>query len=140
MRLELFFHFDGNCHEAVDFYAKVFSTEVRNLMTYGDTPTDPSHPTPDCDKNRVIYAGLLLDNMTAMFSDVPSGSGFKAGNNISPTISTDDKEEVKRIFNELSVGGNVYFDLAPTFFSELFGMVTDKFGIHWQILFYEEKA
>ena len=77
--------------------------------------------------------------MTAMFSDVPSGSGYKAGNNISPTISTNDKEEVRRIFNELSVGGNIYFDLAPTFFSELFGMVTDKYGIHLQILFYEEK-
>ena len=117
MRLELFFHFDGNCREAVEFYAKVFKTEVRNLMTYGDTPADPNHPIADSDKNRIIYAGLLLDNMTAMFSDVPAGSGFKTGNNISPTISTNDKEEVRRIFNELSVGGNIYFDLAPTFFS-----------------------
>ena len=140
MRLEMFFHFDGNCREAVDFYAKVFKTEVRNLMTYDEAPADPNNPIADSDKNRVVYAGILLDNMTAMFSDVPSGSGFKAGNNISPTISTNDKEEVKRIFSELSEGGEVYFELAPTFFSELFGMVTDKFGIHWKILFYEEKV
>jgi len=128
MRLEMFFHFDGNCREAVDFYAKVFKTEVRNLMTYGEASADPNNPIADRDKNRIVYAGLLLDNMTVMFSDVPSDSGFKSGNNISPTISTNDKEEVRRIFNELSEGGEVYFDLAPTFFSELFGMVTDKFG------------
>ena len=140
MRLEMFFFFDGNCCEAVEFYAKVFKTKVRNLMTYNEAPADPNNPIADSDKNRVVYAGILLDNMTAMFSDVPSGSGFKAGNNISPTISTNDKEEVKRIFSELSIGGEVYFELAPTFFSELFGMVTDKFGIHWQILFYEEKV
>ena len=40
MRLELFFHFDGNCREAVEFYAKVFRTEVSNIMTYGDAPAD----------------------------------------------------------------------------------------------------
>ena len=139
MRLEMFFHFDGNCREAVDFYANVFKTEVRNLMTYGEAPANPNNPIADCDKNRIVYAGLLLENMTAMFSDVPSDSGFKIGNNISPTISTNDKEEARRIFSELSEGGQVYFDLAPTFFSELFGMVADKYGIVWQILFYEEK-
>ncbi|MCL2064590.1 MAG: VOC family protein [Candidatus Cloacimonetes bacterium] len=140
MRLEMFFYFDGNCREAVEFYAKVFKTEVRNLMTYGEAPTDPNNPIAESDINRIVYAGILLDNMTAMFSDLPSSSSFKAGNNISPTISTNDKEEIRRIFSELSEGGEVYFELAPTFFSELFGMVTDKFGIRWQILFYEEKV
>ena len=139
MRLEMFFYFNGNCREAVEFYAKVFKTEVRNLMTYGQAPADPNNPVPENDKDRILYAGLALDNMTAMFSDVPSGGDYVAGNNISPTISTDDKDEVKRIFNELKEGGEVYFELSQTFFSELFGMVADKFGIIWQILFYEEK-
>ena len=28
MRLEMFFHFDGNCRETVDFYAKVFKLRL----------------------------------------------------------------------------------------------------------------
>ena len=138
MRFEMFFHFDGNCREAVEFYAQVFQTEVRNLMTYGETPADPNHSLAEADKNRIVYAGILVDNMTVMFSDVPTGAGYKAGNNISPTISYHNHDEVRRVFTELSAGGEVYFDLAPTFFSELFGMVTDKFGVHWQILYYQE--
>jgi PhnB protein len=58
------------------------------------------------------------------------------GNNISPTISTKDKNEVTRIFNELKEGGEIFLDLQETFFSEWYGMVKDKFGIVWQILYY----
>ena len=61
MRLEIFFHFDENCREAVEFYAKTFKAEVRNLMTCGETPADPNNPLADSDKNRVVYVGLLLD-------------------------------------------------------------------------------
>ncbi|MCL2689518.1 MAG: VOC family protein, partial [Chitinispirillia bacterium] len=31
-------------------------------------------------------------------------------------------------------GGNVGMELQKTFYSELYGMVTDKFGVTWQIL------
>ena len=32
MKIELFLNFDGNCREAVEFYAKVFKSEVSNFM------------------------------------------------------------------------------------------------------------
>jgi len=136
MQLELFINFDGNCREAVEFYAKVFKSKVSNLMTYGDAPPDPNYTVPDADKNRIIYAGVPLGNIVVMFSDIPSGSPFVAGNNISPTVSTDDKDEVTRLFNELKEGGEVYMELQQTFFSELFCMVKDKFGVIWQVLHY----
>ena len=136
MQLELFINFDGNCREAVEFYAKVFKSKVSNLMTYGDAPPDSNYTVPDADKNRIIYAGVPLGNIVVMFSDIPSGSPFVAGNNISPTVSTDDKDEVTRLFNELKEGGEVYMELQQTFFSELFCMVKDKFGVIWQVLHY----
>jgi PhnB protein len=52
-------------------------------------------------------------------------------------VNIGDKEEVKRIFDELKVDGEVLVELQQTFFSELYGMVEDKFGIIWQILFYK---
>ena len=136
MRLELFFNFDGNCREAVEFYAKVFKTEAGEMMTYGGAPPESGYAVPEADKDRVIYAGLSIGGMTAMFSDVPSGSEYVCGNNISPTIGSDDKAEIARVFNELKQGGEVYMELQATFFSECFGMVEDKFGIIWQLSHY----
>lgn len=136
MQLELFINFDGNCREAVEFYAKVFKSEVHNLMTYGEAPPDESNPISDSDRNRIMYAGIPMGGMTVMFMDMPSDYPLTIGNNINPTVSLADKDEITRIFNELKVGGEVYVELSPAFFSEWYGMVQDKFGIIWQILYY----
>jgi PhnB protein len=139
MKLELFINFDGNCREAVTFYAKVFKSEVNNMMTYGQTPPDPNYPIRESDKDKVCYAGVPIGDMVVMFCDMPAGSPVVVGNNISPTVSMDDKDEVKGIFDELKEGGEVFMELQRTFFSELFGMVKDKYGVIWQILFYIQK-
>jgi PhnB protein len=49
------------------------------------------------------------------------------------TVGSEDKAELKRIFAALADGGEIEMPLVKTFFSELFGMVTDRFGILWQI-------
>jgi len=142
MKFEMFINFNGNCREAVEFYARVFKSEVKNLMTYAQMPHDPKCTcTGSCtctvsesDKNKIMYAGIPVGNMTLMFMDMPSNEPFICGNNISPTISTDDIAEVKRLFNGLKEGGKAEMDLQKTFYSELYGMVTDKFGVTWQVL------
>ena len=136
MQLELFINFDGDCREAAEFYAKVFKSSVNNLMTYGDAPPDPNYAVQEADKNRIMYAGVPIGGIVVMLSDVPAGSEYVCGNNISPTVSIDDKGEVTRMFTELKEGGEVYMELQTTFFSEWFGMVKDKYGVIWQVLYY----
>ena len=136
MKLEMFINFNGNCREAVEFYAKVFKSTVENLMTYGEAPPDPDDPVAEADKDRIMYAGIPFGGMTVMFMDYPSGSEMAIGDNIHPTISADDKNEVTRLFNELKEGGEAYIELQKTFFSDWYGMVCDKFGVTWQILYY----
>lgn len=138
MRLEMFINFDGNCREAVEFYATVFQSEVGNLMTYSDVPSDSAHPISEADKDRIMYAGISIGSMTLMFMDMPSDFPLTKGDNINPTVSTDNKDEAARIFNELKDGGEVYMELGQTFFSELYGMVKDKYGVIWHILHYIE--
>ena len=87
-----------------------------------------------------MYADVLIGGITVMFMDMPTGSPLFAGNNITPTLSMDNQEEVERIFNELKEGGEVYMELQKTFFSELFGMLKDKFGVIWQILYYTRQG
>ena len=139
MKLELFINFDGNCREAVDFYAKVFKSEVQDVMTYEQAPADPNHTVAEADKNKIMYAGIPIGGMTVMFMDMPSGYPLIVGNNITPTVSMTNKEEIERIFNELKDGGEVYMELQKTFFSELYGMLKDKFGVIWQILYYNHE-
>ena len=44
-------------------------------------------------------------------------------------------DEAKRVFGVLSEGGHGQpQELTPTFFSEAFGMCTDRFGTPWMIL------
>ena len=137
MQLELFINFDGNCREAAEFYARVFNSSVNNLMTYGDAPPDPANTLNEADKGRIMYAGVPIGDVVLMLMDYPSGDEFIIGNNITPTISADEMSEVTRLFNELKEGGEVYMELQKTFFSDWYGMVRDKFGIIWQILYYK---
>jgi len=139
MQIEMFINFDGNCREAVEFYAKVFKSEVHNLMTYGNAPPDPNYTPSEADRNRICYAGIPMGGMVMMFMDMPSGSPLTIGDNINPTISVDSKDEVTRLFNELKDGGEVFMELQKTFYSEWYGMVKDKFGVIWHLLHYLPK-
>ncbi len=133
MSFSLFINFGGECREALTFYAKVFRSEVQHLMKYSDAPPSNGYVMPDEDKNRVMYAHVNIFGTVIMFSDFPSGMELIKGNNLSPTLGSDDEEEIRRVFGELSAGGEVGMELQKTFWSDLYGMVTDKFGITWQL-------
>lgn len=133
MSFDLFMNFDGDCRQAVEFYAEVFQSEVLHLMTFGDMPPNPEFPIAESDKNRVAYACVPIFGCNVMFSDNPGDMPLIKGNNISPTVSTKDKAEVERVFHALAEGGEVGMALQKTFWSDLYGMVTDRYGIIWQV-------
>ena len=132
MALQLFVNLDGNCREAVEYYAKVFKTAAPNFMTYGEAPDDPEMGLSDKDKNLIMYTDLNILDTTVMFSDTPPGMPFTKGDNISLTVVTKDADEIKRLFHALSAGGEIVMELQETFWSNLYGMAVDKFGINWQ--------
>jgi PhnB protein len=129
MAFDVFLFFNGDCRAALEFYAGVFRQKTPVPMIYGQNPggCDPA------DKDRILYACLPVHGCNMMLSDCPSSFTSVKGNNIALTLGLDDEEEVKRIYDELAEGGSVSMKLGRTFFSELFGMVTDKFGIIWQV-------
>lgn len=134
MKFELFINFNGNCREAVEFYAKVFKSEVKNLMTFAQAPSDPNYPVKDSEKDLIMYAEVRIGDKNIMFMDMSSDYPIAIGNNISPTINTNDKAEINRLFEALKEGGKVHMEPQKTFFSEWYAMVEDKFGTIWQLL------
>lgn len=133
MSFDVFFNFDGNCREAAEFYAKVFKSEVKQLMTYGQMPPDPDYAVPEADREKVMYCCVPIYGCNAMLCDFPLGTPLIVGNNINPTLGTNDMAEIRRVFAELGEGGEVGMELQKTFWSDLYGIVTDKFGITWQL-------
>lgn len=129
----LFLNFDGNCHEALEFYSRIFQSEVQGLMTYDEMPPDPNFPIAEADKKRVMYSSMLIFGCNIMFCDIPASSTLTKGGNINLTLGTEDKEDLQRIFAELSAEGKVLMPLEKSFWSELYGMVQDKYGIIWQL-------
>jgi uncharacterized glyoxalase superfamily protein PhnB len=81
-----------------------------------------------------MYAQIPFENLTLMFMDYPAGEKYIVGNNISPSISTTDKSELIRMFEELSVGGIPHCGPIKTFYAELYASVQDKYGINWHLL------
>jgi PhnB protein len=129
----LFISFNGECREAVKFYAKVFKSEVLDLMTYSQMPPDPNYTVPEEDKEKIMFCRIPIFGRCVMFGDFTTEMPFYKGNNFCPTLGTDNMEEIRRLFGELKEAGKVEMELQKTFWSDLFGMVTDKYGITWQL-------
>ena len=125
--------FDGNAKEAVSFYEKALGGKLLGIMTYGDMPEDPDHPMPEETKSRVMHAHLKVGDADLMFSDTYPGEPYQRGNAVQIAIRPGDPEQARAIFNALAEGGQVVLPLQKTDWSPLYGMVTDRYGITFQV-------
>jgi PhnB protein len=118
--------FNGNCREAMEFYKTVFGGEL-NVQTFGEAPVNASEK----DKARVMHAELRAGDFLLMASDGMPNNEVKFGDSVSLSVHTKSKEETDDLFKKLSEGGQVTMPLEDTFWGAYFGMLIDKFGIHW---------
>jgi PhnB protein len=124
-----YLHFQGDCAEAMAFYAEVFGSEPPRLMRYTDAP--PSEEIGRSDK--VMHAELTIGAGKLMGSDFPPGMEGEPQRAVSVMHPVADAETGRRIYQRLREGGATIMDFAPTFWSQGFGMVRDRFGTHWMI-------
>ena len=132
MALEVYLIFNGNCREAVEFYADVFKTEKPQIMTFGEAHQNPDFPIPEEAKNLVMHTNINVDGSKLMFSDNWPGSPYVVGNNISVALVSKDEEFIRSSFEGLKEGGTVTMELQETFWSKCYGSLKDKFGVEWQ--------
>lgn len=135
--VNVYLNYDGNCEEAFNFYKSVFGGEFDNITRFNEMPPQEGMPPMSKeDGNKIMHVSLMISKETALMGSDTVGEwapSYKQGNNFSVSINTDTKEEAERLFNGLSQGGTVTMPLDKTFWSELFGMFTDKFGINWMV-------
>ena len=133
MPISPYVNFAGNCREAVEYYARAFKTAPPKFMTFGESPSDPNRPLPEAAKNLIMHTALDIGGTPVMFSDVPPGMQLVAGNNISLTFVSMNRDDILSAWKILSEGATVQMDLQETFWSKLYGFLTDKYGIGWQL-------
>lgn len=133
MAIEVYLYFNGNCREAVEYYSEVFDSGTPRIMAYGETPENPEQPMSDEMKQRVMHATLNIEGSHVMFSDVPSDYPFTVGNNVSLTVVTRDADRIQRLYDKLKPDSVIKMELQETFWSKSYAMLTDKFGIEWQL-------
>jgi len=75
----------------------------------------------------------LAGNQQISGADMPLGRPFDKPQGFEVLLSLDDTAEAERIFTALADGGETQMPLQKTFWSERFGMLTDRFGAPWMI-------
>jgi PhnB protein len=129
MHFSPYLNFDGNCAEAMNFYKSVFGGKL-DVMRYRDVPQMPAPPSAG---DRVMHAHLDVAGHSLMASDTMPGQPYGGMSNFGVTLAYDSVAEAKRVFEALSAGGKVGMPMEPTFWAEVFGMVTDRFGTPWLV-------
>lgn len=132
--INTYLNFMGNTEEAFNFYKSVFGGEFLALQRFKDTPEAGNLPPEDQDKIMHVALPIGAGNVLMATDTLESmGHTLTVGNNISISINADSEAEADQLFNGLAEGGQVTMPLEKAFWNAYFGMVTDKFGIHWMV-------
>jgi len=124
-----YLNFNGDCREAIAFYASLFGGPV-DMMTYGESPACDEMPPGTSDY--VMHAQLTAGSLFLMASDVPPGM-YQKPVGVSVALAVDSVEEAERVYKALAEGGEVQMPLEETFWAQRFAMVADRFGTPWMI-------
>lgn len=133
VKLNPYFVMNGNANEAIRFYEKVLNAKITFKQTFGEMPENPEYPLPADAKELVSHAMLQIGEDAIMFSDTFPGQPHQSGTQVTVCITTNDKEQATQFFQGLQQDGKVSTPLQETFFSPAYGVLTDKFGVTWQI-------
>ena len=132
MKISPYVAFNGNCADAIAFYEKAFNAKAE-IMRYKDAPSDGGYEPSEGTENYVMHAQFDIYGETVMMADVPPEHAVEVGDNITIMLEFDSIESAKSAFDALKEGGEISMELQETFWSKLFGSLTDKFGINWNI-------
>ena len=135
--LNTWINFNGNAEEAFNFYKSVFGGEFTKTVRFKDIATE-EFPVSEKEENKIMYIALPIgDNALLIANDVPEvlGQVNERENRSKILVTTDSKEEADRLFNGLSVGGEVEGPMGDSPWNSYAGMFRDQYGIEWIIEF-----
>lgn len=132
--------FPGTTRQAYAFYARALGATIDTMMSYADLPAPPAGADPGCaggaspSGDGIMHASLTLPGGAMIFAaDVPPGVLFDGIKGVMIALQYDTVDQAHGAFQALAQGGQVTMPLAPAFWAETFGMLTDRFGVAWAV-------
>jgi PhnB protein len=127
-QLNPYITFDGNAREAMEFYHSIFGGDLR-INTFGEFGnSDPAIA------DKVMHAMITSPKgYMLMASDGAPGTSPNVGTNISISLSGDPGEGLEDVWDKLADGGTVHMPLEKQMWGDVFGQLTDKYGIQWMV-------
>jgi len=124
--------FNGCCEEAMQCYARNLDGEITYMGTYGESPMADQASN----KDKIMHASLQFEGGTIMGSDHMDAASYTtdgSSSNIHLSLTFHDLSKMTTVFNGLKEDGEVTMEIEEQFWGDQFGMLTDKFGIHWML-------
>lgn len=122
--------FNGQCEAAFKFYERCLDGRLAFLLLWGDSPM--AQDAPPAWAAKVLHARLMVGDAVLLGADALPGT-YEPPQGFSILLNLDDVDDTKRLFAALSVEGKVRVPLRETFWAISFGVLTDRFGIPWEV-------
>ncbi len=133
MNVQPYLSFEGKAAEAIDFYKGAVGAEVKMVMHFKEAPPEMKAQMSPGVGDKVMHACIKIGDSDVFLTDGHcAGKANFAG--ITLTLNATSNGEADKLFSALGKGGQVTMPMAETFFATRFGMVDDKFGVHWMVL------
>lgn len=120
----------GDARAALDFYQSVLGGEVA-ITSFADFP----EMAPPGEEHLVMHGQLTTgEGLVLMISDVPSTETFDPPAGIQISLSGDEADRLKGVWDALSTGGTVTAPYEEPPWGGTFGMLKDRYGIEWMVM------
>ncbi len=115
--------FDKEARQAAQLYKSLFKdSAIRNTSELHNTPSG-------------TVELITIELAGQEFRLISAGPLFKFTPAISFLVACETREEVDRLWRELSQGGSALMELGEYPFSARYGWLQDRFGLSWQVMF-----
>jgi PhnB protein len=133
MQVQPYLTFYGQTEAALKFYEKALGAKTMFMMRFKDAPPNPERPISPEMADKIMHSSFTIGDSMLMASDgdCSNPSGTHSGYSLSLNPATVD--EGQKQFDALADGGEVTMPFQKTFWALGFGMLKDRFGVHWMI-------
>jgi PhnB protein len=134
-------NFNGNAEEAFTFYKSVFGGEFAKIIRFKDLASG-GFKVEKNEEDKIMHIALPIGKGSVlMANDVPEfmGRTNENENRSKIVITAESKAEADKLFNGLSVGGEIEGPIGDSPWGSYFGCFRDKYGIEW-IVDFDPKA
>lgn len=123
---------DNKCHEAMSFYQQCLGGDF-SAMRVNELPEMAAQMPPEM-ADSVLHGELKSGTRIIYGSDLNREAPVE-GNTIQLCINCDSAEELQRLFDGLSAGGEVLEAVAEKPWGALYAEIRDKYGKSWMFNF-----